>query len=578
MISKTPKFDEALDKILKDLVPHERVCLECKQKFKVEAGDINFYRMFRVPPPTLCPKCRKIRRFGLLMRTPKFFKRPCSAPGHNENIVTIFPASSPHKVYDVNYWYSDSWEATSYGRSYNPGRKFFEQFKELFFNVPHLALERDITSINSEYSVGGRWGKNNYYFSGGFHSEDCSYGDDVRFSKFCVDCSRVWNCEFCYSCVGADRCSHCIFSIGSVQCLDSAFLYDCKNCNNCFLSSNLRNKSYFFENKQLSKQDYQAKIAGLNLGDRVVFQDLVRRFDGVYKNALHRSLWLTNTINCVGNGLNNCKDCFWAFDGPEGQNLRFVETFGGVKDIMDSCYDADKAEKIYEVVNGTGSSNVLFSLYIRASNGIEYSSECTNCQNCFACVGLKNKKFHIFNKPYSENDYWPLVDEIKLRMLNDGEYGELFSLSFGLFPYQASRGQKYYPISEKEAAERGIPWYLEPESQIPAGINLRDIQEIPSDIKNVDDSILNDAIRCETTGRPFKIIAEELKFYRHMNLPIPTKHPWQRIMERALFEHPFDLFPFVCPNCGEKSLSLYDEEKQKQFKIFCEKCYLNEVV
>ena len=578
MASKTSKFDEAIDKILKNLVPHERVCLECKQKFQVEKEDINFYNMFRVPPPKLCPRCRKIRRLGLLMRTPKFFKRPCSAPGHNENIVTIFPAPSPHKVYDTDYWHSDFWEATSYGRPYDHNRKFIDQFKDLFFDMPHLALERDTTSINSEYSVGGRWGKNNYYFSGGFHSEDCSYGDDVRYSKFCVDCSRVWNSEFCYACVGADRCSHCISSIGSVQCLDSAFLYDCKNCTNCFLSSNLRNKSYFFENKQLSKQDYQAKIAGLDLGDRAVFQDLVRRFDGVYKNALHRSLWLTNTINCVGNGLNNCKDCFWAFDGPEGQNLRFVETFGGAKDIMDSCYDADKAERLYEVVNGTASSNVLFGLYIRASTDIEYSSECTNCQNCFGCVGLKNKKFHIFNKPYQETEYWQLVDEIKTKMLNDGEYGELFSPSLGLFPYQASRGQKYYPLDEEKAKEKGIPWYPEPESQVPERTHLRDVQEIPADIKNVDDSILNDAIRCEITGRPFKIVAEELKFYRHMNLPVPTKHPWQRIMERAAVEHPFELFPFVCPNCGEKSLSLYDEEKQKQLKIFCEKCYLKEVV
>jgi hypothetical protein len=36
-----------------------------------------------------------------------------------------------------------------------------------------------------------------------------------------------------------------------------------------------------------------------------------------------------------------------------------------------------------------------------------------------------------------------------------------------------------------------------------------------------------------------------------MNLPIPTKHPWERIMERVYFEHPFDLFPFICQKCGD---------------------------
>ena len=65
-------------------------------------------------------------------------------------------------------------------------------------------------------------------------------------------------------------------------------------------------------------------------------------------------------------------------------------------------------------------------------------------------------------------------------------------------------------------------------------IHLREVSEIPVDIKNVDVGILKDVIRCEVTGRPFRIVAEEFKFYKHMNLPIPTKNPWQRIIERFI--------------------------------------------
>jgi hypothetical protein len=245
---------------------------------------------------------------------------------------------------------------------------------------------------------------------------------------------------------------------------------------------------------------------------------------------------------------------------------------------MDVSHSAENSGHSYEAVTSMG-HNVLFSLYIRVGADIEYSSECSNCESCFGCVGLKNKKFHIFNKAYPEEEYRKLVDEIKSKMLADGEYGELFPLSLGLFPYQASKSQKYYPIDEAKAAQLGIPWYSEPEPQIPEGIHLRDTdREVPSDIKNVDDSILNDAVRCGVTGRPFRIVSQELGFYRHMNLPIPTKHPWQRFMERAEIEHPMDLFPFTCPQCGEKSFSIYNEAKQKRFRIFCEKCYLKEVV
>jgi len=577
MISKTPKFNKTIDAILNDLVPHERVCFECKQKFQVLAEDINFYKMFLVPPPTRCPKCRQIRRLSLLMRAPKFFKRPCTAPGHTEDVVTVFPPSSPHKIYDVGYWYSDLWDAGQYARKYDFNRKFFDQFKDLFFDVPHLSLERPLTAVNSEYSLGGTWSKNNYYSAGAYKSEDCLFTEEVRFSKSCVDCLSVWHSEFCYACVGSDHCSHCVFVIDSNQCVNSSFLYGCKNCIDCFLSSNLRNKSYVFENKQLTKKEYQEKVSELNLGDRKVFKEVLSRFDNIFKNALHRSLLMTNTVNCTGDSLTNCKDCFWSFDGTGGENFRFVESFDEAKDLMDVSYIPQGTERVYETVMGMG-SNIFFSLYARTCMDIEYSSECNNCQNCFGCVGLKNKKFYIFNQPYSEEDYWKIVDEIKSKMLNDGEYGELFPMSLGLFPYQVNRSQNFYPLDEQKAKEKGIPWYPEPDSQVPEGVNLRESSRITNDIKNIDESILKDVIRCEITGRPFKITTEELKFYKHMNLPLPVKHPWQRMKERFIFRHPLELFEFICHSCGEKSLSIYNEEKQKQLKIFCEKCYLKEVI
>ena len=579
MTSKTPKFDQEIRRISGNLVPHEVICRECKQKFQIEKEDIDFYNTFKVPPQTLCPKCRLIRRFGMLMRVPKFFKRPCNVPGHEESVITVFPPASPHKVYDNAYWYSDSWDATEYGRDYDFNRKFFDQFSELFFDVPHLPLERDITSLNSEYSLGGRHGKNNYYCAGPYHSEDCYFSEEVRFSKFCVDCLDVWHSEFCYNCISDDHCSNCTFVIESENCINSAFLYDCKNCINCFFSSNLRNKSYVFENKQLTKEEYQNKISEINLGDRSVFKETVQRFDGVFKNALHRSIWLTNAVNCIGDRLTNCNDCFWSFDGTDGQNMRFSQSFDVAKDAMDASYYSGNAGRIYESVMASDDNSVLFSTYTRYSMDMEYSSECNNCQYCFGCVALKNKKFHILNKPYSEDDYWILVDKIKSEMLINGEYGELFPLSLGLFPYQSSKGQEFYPLNEVSARGKNIPWYDEPKSEVPHDVRLRDpYKDIDSDIKRVDDSILKDAIKCEITGRPFKVIAEEFKLYKHMNVPIPTKHPWQRIRERITLKHPFELFSFVCQNCGEKSLSFYNEKQQKELKIFCEKCYLKEVI
>jgi len=164
-------------------------------------------------------------------------------------------------------------------------------------------------------------------------------------------------------------------------------------------------------------------------------------------------------------------------------------------------------------------------------------------------------------------------------MLTRREYGEFFDLSLGLMPYQLSNGEYYFPVSEEEAKVQNIPIYPEPESHLPDGIRILDPQtEVPKNIRDVTDDILKHAVRCEVSRKAFRITPSELQFYRHLNIPIPLKHPWQRMIERRDWEFPFMLYDFVCPQCGEKSFSVYSPEEQKRLKIFCEKCYLREVV
>jgi hypothetical protein len=72
--------------------------------------------------------------------------------------------------------------------------------------------------------------------------------------------------------------------------------------------------------------------------------------------------------------------------------------------------------------------------------------------------------------------------------------------------------------------------------------------ELPS-IQEVTDDILNQAIICEVTGRPFKIIAQELEFYRKNNISLPTKHSDQRHKERMLLRNPRKLRDRNCNKC-----------------------------
>jgi len=58
---------------------------------------------------------------------------------------------------------------------------------------------------------------------------------------------------------------------------------------------------------------------------------------------------------------------------------------------------------------------------------------------------------------------------------------------------------------------------------------------LPDNIKDIPDDILNRAIKCEVSEKLFKIISQELEFYRKYNLPIPRKHPDIRYLDRMFF-------------------------------------------
>ncbi|MEI8092147.1 MAG: hypothetical protein WCG98_08380 [bacterium] len=72
--------------------------------------------------------------------------------------------------------------------------------------------------------------------------------------------------------------------------------------------------------------------------------------------------------------------------------------------------------------------------------------------------------------------------------------------------------------------------------------------EVPA-IENVTDDILKQAIVCEMSKKPFRIIGPELAFYRKHQLPIPTKHPDVRHTARMHLRNPRKLRDRSCDNC-----------------------------
>ena len=84
---------------------------------------------------------------------------------------------------------------------------------------------------------------------------------------------------------------------------------------------------------------------------------------------------------------------------------------------------------------------------------------------------------------------------------------------------------------------------------IPENAQTIKAQDISTNIQDIADDILNKAIICEVTGKPFRIIKPELEFYRKHNLSLPHKHPDQRHKERMQQRNPRKLRDRSCAKC-----------------------------
>ncbi len=304
--------------------PETRKCQNCQKSFIVEPDDFSFYEKIKVPAPTFCPECRLLRR--LMWRNEhSLFRCPNGAPGkEEETLISIYHPDAKMTVYDKDMWWSDKWNPLEYGREYDFSKPFFLQFKELMERVPHITLF-DSKSSNARFCNITVEMKNCYLVTAAWTCEDSMYCNRVSGCKYTVDSHVCYNTEFGYENVYCRDSSRLFFSLESENCLDSYFLYDCRNCSNCILCSNLRNKNYCIKNIQYSKEEYEEKKKKLRLDSIKGLASAKAEFKEVWENAIHRDLKLLNDVNVVGDHVFNSKNCYKVFDAEgDFENVKYA--------------------------------------------------------------------------------------------------------------------------------------------------------------------------------------------------------------------------------------------------------------
>ena len=535
-------------------------CRSCQKEFKIDVEDTAFYEQMQVPPPTLCPECRLIRR--MTFRNERtLYKRKCDLC--HEDKIFMYPTDAPFPVYCHDCWYGISpageWNPKSYGRDYDFNQPFFEQFLELRNAVPRCGVVKQKNSINSEYTNRVTDMRNCYLVFGTTIAEDCRYGAWLNESKDCQDCYSTQKSQRCYECIDVFKCYQLTYSQECNECIDSSYLYNCRNCTNCLGCVNLRHKSFCIYNEQYSRENYFAEIS------KIKFQ--ISKFEDLKKTLPMPAFIEHKTTNATGNWIENSKNVFHSFNMLEVEDGRYCFNLIYAKDVMDYGPWANHSERIYECINvGIQCANVKFSNECwEQLIDSEYCFNCRGSKNLFACNGLHRAEYCILNKQYTPDEYLALKSKIKSQMSKMGEYGEFFPMELSPHAYNETIAQEFFPLTKEQALAKGYRW-RDPEP------------------KNY--AIGGDIIACEHAGPPaggcaqqcttaFRITDEDTAFYEIMKVKPPKLCPNCRHFERLAKRTPLNLWKRQCAKCNKEIETSYAPDRSET--VYCVECYSSSV-
>jgi hypothetical protein len=564
-----------------------KTCNQCEAQFVITDDDLDFLKrisptlngeLVLVSPPSLCHECRQIRRYTHRNER-HLYKRKCDLT--SEDIVSVYSPDKPYKVYSNKAWNSDGWDPMSFGQDYNPNKTFFDQFNELLINVPRQA-NNAVFNENCDF-CNQTWHSSDSYmcFNMGY-SERCYYSNEAFSLKDCIDCFDVRKCEFCYSCFDTANSNNCTFLEHCKDCSDAHFSFDCAGCHNIFLCSGLKNKEFCIENQQYSKEEYLEKIKEFKTGNRSETDKLKEKFDRLKLGAIHKENSNIKSENCTGDYViesNNCHDCFNVFNSQNCMSVVNCDDQG--KDCRDINYIVE-GELLYEGTSVSGYKNV-FSAFMPHGSDNYYCNFCETCKNCFGCIAIKHKEYCILNKQYTKEEYESLVTKIIEKMKQDSEWGEFLPSSMSTFAYNETVAMDYFPKSKEDAANIGAYWQENDYETKYDGESYEPKDDINEYINSNDEvqALLKGVIKCEKSGKPFRIIPQEIAFYMKNQIPVPTIHPHERFMELFKLRNPRKLYERQCDcdvaghdhtgRCDVKFKTTYSPERPE--KVYCEKCY-----
>ena len=158
------------------------------------------------------------------------------------------------------------------------------------------------------------------------------------------------------------------------------------------------------------------------------------------------------------------------------------------------------------------------------------------------------------------------------------KYGEFFPIEFSPWKYNEAYAFDFIPLSRKEAVDQGFGWREEKQKGY---VITKKVSELPDHIKDVSDSITQEIIECahaesecdELCSKAFRIVSDELEYYRKMNIALPRLCPNCRYSQRKRFKTTPKLYHRTCmkSSCKNEFETAYSYDRKEI--IYCDTCY-----
>ncbi len=554
----------------------------CKQPFEVTDDDLTFYekvspvfggKKYAIPAPSQCPMCRMQRR-SAWRNERSLFSRTCNRC--NKNIIALYPEEAPFPVYCHTCWWGQDWNPTEFGQDIDLNRPFLQQYFEVNHRVPHLAMMNDngVNSENCEYTTDFSFGKNCYMTCGSWFVEHCYYcaAPNTR-CKYLVDCYFMADSEICYECLDSRRLYDCRNLQNCESCHNCIFGYDLKGCSDCMGCYGLRQKRYYWFNEQLTEQEYKKKLSLFDTGSFAAIEQMKVLFRQAILALPRRAMQLINCEDCDGDYLNGCHDVHESYMIFDGQHCKYCDKGEGQVSGYDLLHTGN-SEYCYECLTPDNSYMTMFSMWCWYTQYLLYSDNCHHSEHLFGCTSMKGAKYCILNKQYTKEQYEILAPKIIERMRVDKEWGEMFPISASPFGYNETMAQDYIPLTELVTQVQGWPW-RELKNNENKGNAGTPAGKLPDRIDDVSDLVLSQSIQCLRSERWFRLIKQEIDFYRTHRIPVPRLHPTERHQDRFRMHNPPKIWSRTCSHCSKPIKTTYAPERPEI--VYCEECYLKAV-